>query len=202
MSRVLLNNYSTFVDSIKPESGDKSCPIWLLVNPKYPEDTTNIWSPILYEIQDMVYRKLHARINNRNIFVSHAVSDIVRVPSTSINAEVANNIEVLRESVFEHQPKLIFTFGAITNEFVRRIFYRKPENGSKYWSTSNLGDEFERSIANFDISQINWIPLVRRIPKTCKNLKDWEESNNYYRDVAAKIAAKIIENKDSLKIWI
>jgi len=150
----------------------------------------------------MVYRKLHARINSRKIFVSHAVSDIVRVPNTSIEANAAKNIENLRESVLKHQPKLIFTFGAITNEFVRRVFHIKPENRSKYWSTSNLGDEFERSIANFDITQINWIPLVRRIPKTNKNLKDWEETNDYYRDVAAKIAEKIIENKESLKIWI
>ena len=202
MSSLVLNNYSTFVDRMKKESGDRSCPIWLLVNPKYPADIYDIWALIMYEIQDKVYRKLHARIDSRNIFIKNAVSDIGRVPNTSIEAEVAKEIVMLRESVLEHQPKLLITFGTITNEFVRRVFDIRPENGPKYWSTSNLGDEFERSIANFDITRTNWIPLIRRVTKSGKNIKDWEDSENYYHDVATKIADRIIENKDSLKIWI
>jgi len=202
LSSLVLNNYSTFVDRMKKESGDRSCPIWLLVNPKYPADIYDIWALIMYEIQDKVYRKLHARIDSRNIFIKNAVSDIGRVPNTSIEAEVAKEIVMLRESVLEHQPKLLITFGTITNEFVRRVFDIRPENGPKYWSTSNLGDEFERSIANFDITRTNWIPLIRRVTKSGKNIKDWEDSENYYHDVATKIADRIIENKDSLKIWI
>jgi len=202
LSSLVLNNYSTFVDRMKKESGDRSCPIWLLVNPKYPADIYDICALIMYEIQDKVYRKLHARIDSRNIFIKNAVSDIGRVPNTSIEAEVAKEIVMLRESVLEHQPKLLITFGTITNEFVRRVFDIRPENGPKYWSTSNLGDEFERSIANFDITRTNWIPLIRRVTKSGKNIKDWEDSENYYHDVATKIADRIIENKDSLKIWI
>jgi len=202
LSSLLLDNY-TFVNRMRKESGDRSFPIWILVNPKYPADIFNIWDPIMYEIQDKVYRKLHARINSRKIFIKNAVSDIVRVPNTKIEADVAQSSMKLRDSVLEYQPKLLITFGTITNEFVRRVFDIKPKNGPKYWSTSNLGDEFERSIANFDINRTNCIPLIRQITKTGKNIKGWEESNNnYYHDVASKIAEKIIENKDSLKIWI
>ena len=202
MSSLVLNNNLTFVDRMKKESGDRSYPIWLLVNPKYPADIYDIWAPIMYEIQDKVYRKLHARINSRNIFIKNAVSDIGRFPNTSIEAEVAKEIVMLRKSILEHQPKLIITIGTITNEFVRSVLDIRPENGPKYWRASNLGDEFERSIANFDITRTNWIPLIRRVTKSGKNITDWEDNENYYYDVATKIADRIIENKDSLKIWI
>ncbi|KUO78939.1 MAG: hypothetical protein APF81_14320 [Desulfosporosinus sp. BRH_c37] len=204
MSSLVLNIYPTFVDRMEKESGDRSCPIWLLVNSKYPNDIYDIWAPIMYEIQDQVFRKLHARIDSRNIYIRNAVSDIGRVPKTpnSWTARVAKETLMLRESVLEYQPKLLFTFGTITNEFVRRVFDRRPENGPKYWSTTNLGNEFERSIANFDITRTNWIPLNRRVTKSGKNLKDWEDSENYYRDIATRIAERIIENKDTLKIWI
>jgi len=201
---LVLNNYSNFVDNMKRESGDKSCPIWLFVNPKYPADTCDIWAPIMYKIQDQVYRKLNARIDSKNIFIKNVVSDIGRFSNTSnyCEAEVAKEIVMLRESVLEHQPKLLITFGPITNEFVRRVFDKRPENGPKYWRTTNLRDEFERSIANFDINRTNWIPLVRGVTKSGKIIKDWEDSENFYHTFATKIADIIIENKDSLKIWI
>ena len=199
---LVCNNYST-VDTTKLESGNISCPIWLLVNPKYPDDIYDIWALIMYELQDKVYRKLHARIDSRNIFIKYAVSNIGRVSNTSIEAAAAKEIVMLRESILKHQPKLLITFGTITNEFVRRVFDKRPENGRKYWSTNNLGDEFERSIANFDITRTNWIPLTRLVTKSGKDIKeDWGGSKNHYHEVATKIADRIIEHKDSLNIWI
>lgn len=202
MSNLVLDNYSTFMDNINIESGDRSFPIWLLVNPKYPADVYDIWSVIMYELQDIVFRKLHARINSRDIFIKNAVSYIGRVPNPAMKAEAAQEILMLREGVLEHQPKLVITFGAIANEFVRSVFDIRTENGLKYWSTSNLGDEFEHSMANFDITRTNWVPLTRRVTKSGKNINDWEDSENYYHAIATKIATRLIENKDSLKIWI
>lgn len=194
---------------MKQESGDESYPIWLLVNPKYPGAIYDIWTPILYEIQDRVYRKLHARIDTENIFIKSAVSDIgiVRNSSNWWAAEVAKEEVMLRESVREHQPKILITFGTITYEFVRRVFEIRPEKGPKYWSTTNLEDEFERSIANFDINQTNRIPLPSRVMKSGKFIEDrnyfsWNDNESYFREVATRIADRIIENKDSLKIWI
>ncbi|MCO1602908.1 hypothetical protein [Desulfosporosinus nitroreducens] len=202
MPSLVLDNYSISVDSMMKESGDRSFPIWLLVNPKYPTDVLNIWNPIMYEIQDKVYRKLHARINSRNIYIKNAISNIGRVSHTSSEAEVNNNITMLKKSVLEYQPKLIITFGTITTEFVRRVFDVRPEKEPNHWSTSNLGYEFERSIANFDITQTNWIPLNRRTMRATTNIKDWEEGKGHYQDVATKMADLFIENKDSLEIWI
>lgn len=209
MSSLALNKYSPLIDRTKEESGDRSCPIWLLVNPKYPDVREDIWSPILDEIQDKVYRKLHARINTRNIFIKNAVSDIGIVSKTANlwAAEIAEEIAMLRESILEHQPKIIITFGTVTNELVKRVFEIRPEKGPKYWSTTNLSDEFERSIANFDINQINRIPLLNRVSKSDRFIEErnyfsCEDSETYFRDVGSKMADRIIENKDSLKIWI
>ncbi|MDP4159922.1 MAG: hypothetical protein Q8911_09215 [Bacillota bacterium] len=210
MSNFTLNNYSTSVNTaMKMESGERSYPIWLLLNPKYPAVRHDIWTPILDEIQDKVYRKLHTRIDTQNIFVKNAVSDIGIVPNT-LNwwaAEVAKEIEMFRESVLEYQPKILITFGAFPYEFVRRVFEVKPQKGPKYWSTSNLREEFEHSIADFDISRTNRIPLLRRVITNGKFIEDRnyssrKDSENYFHDVGKKIAEKIIENKDNLKIWI
>ena len=208
-SLVLKKNYSPLVDRWNTESGDKSYPIWLLLNPKYPAVIYDIWNPILYEIQDKVYRKLHARIDTKNIYIKNTVSNIGLEPnnSTGRSEEVSQEMVALRESILEHQPKIIITFGTITSEFIRRIFEKRPEIGPQYWSTTNLDYEFDRSIANFDVNQTNMIPLLRRIMKKSKLIDErdyfsWEDNENYFREVGTKIAERIIENRDSLKIWI
>lgn len=204
MSSLVLNNSSTHIEKMKNESGTKSCPIWLLVNPKNPNDIYSIWNPIMYEIQERVYRKLHARINSESIYMESAFSDIGKVPKTlnGSSVEVAQEIVKLRENIFEHQPKILITFDAITNELARCVFDIRLENGPKFWGKTNLGNEFERSIANFDINQTNWIPLFRRVTKYENIIKDWKASGDYYRGIAIKIADRIIKNKNNLKIWI
>ena len=201
--------YTPLIDNIQTEAGDRSFPIWLLVNPKYPTDRRDIWAPVLYEIQDKVFRKLRKRIDTKKIFIKNTVSDIGIVPHTTNcwATDAAKEIDQLRESVLEHQPKILITFGTITYEFIKRIFDVRPENGPKYWSATDLGNEFEQSIASFDINQTNRIPLPRRFMKRGKhteNRKHWsrEDSENYFRDLGSKIADRIIENYDSLKIWI
>lgn len=203
MGSVVLNDYSSSSQKMIRESGDQSSPIWLLVNSKYPNDVFDIWTPILYEIQDRVYRKLHGRIDRGRIYIMYASSNIGRVSVSSkpLPAEAATEIAELRKSVLEHQPKLLITFGTITNELVQRVFAQQGEDGSNYWKSTNLDEEFQRSITNFDINRTNWIPLLRKV-KGWKNLQDWEESERYFREAAIKIADKIIENKENLKLWL
>ena len=203
------NNYSTSDDTMKEESGDRSNPIWLVVNPKYPVVRHNIWTPILDSIQDNIYRKLCTRIDTGKIFIMNAVSNIGILPNTfdGWEAGVAEEIVTFRESVLEHQPKILITFGIVSYEFVKRVTEIRPEVGPKYWRNTDIANEFERSIANFDINKTNRIPLLRRVMKNGKyiaerNYYGLEDGENYFRDVGAKIAARIIENKDHLKIWI
>ncbi|WP_068963773.1 hypothetical protein [Desulfosporosinus sp. BG] len=194
---------------LKQDTGERAYPIWLLVNPKHPTVRHNIWSPILDEIQDRVYREIQTRIDTTNIFMRNAVSDCRLVPNT-LNwwgSEVAREIAEFKEIVLEHKPKLLISFGAFPFEFVRRVFEIKPEKGPKYWGNSRLSDEFERSIENFDINKINQIPLLRRVIASdsyieAQNCFGRKDGGNYYANVGAKIAEKIIENKDSLNIWI
>lgn len=218
MSSLALDKEISSVEKmkLKRETGEKSYPIWLLFNPKHPAIRHYIWTPILAEIQDKVYRVLHTRINTTDMYIRNVVSDSGIVPNT-LNwwgTEVSNEIELLRELVNEHQPKILISFGAFPFEFVRRVYDIKPEKGPKAWGTSNLGDEFGRAMKTFDINTTNRIPLLRRVVDSgkfieedsdfCKEDEDryFEDVDNYFHFVGSKIAEKIIEYKDSLDIWI
>lgn len=194
---------------INRESGDKTYPIWLLVNPKHPAVRHYIWTPVLAEIQDKVYREIRQRIDTTNIYIRNAVSDSRIVPNTLSwwGSEVAAEIESFRESVLEYKPKILITFGAFPFEFMRRVNEIKPEKGPKSWGTSNLKNEFVKSINNFDINKTNRIPLLRRVIESGKFV---ENENNlsqinvedYFHFAGTKIAEKIIEHKDRFDLWI
>lgn len=194
---------------MKSEIGVRTYPIWLLVNPKYPAVRYDIWRPVLTEIQDKVYRELHLRIDTSNIYIKSAVDDIRLVPNT-LNwwaKEVAKEIELFREMVHDYKPKMLITFGAFPYEFARRVNEVKPEKGPKAWSTVILRNEFEKSMETFDINQTNTIPLLRRVLETDKftDTHDYMSPTDrelYFNRVGTKIAEKIIENKDTLNIWI
>lgn len=194
---------------MKQELGKRTYPIWLIINPKYPAVRHDIWRPVLDEIQDRVFREFQTRIEASDIYIRSAVNDGGIVPNT-LNwwgREVAKEIEVYREIVQEHKPKMIISFGAFPYEFTRRVFEVKPEKGPKAWSSSIIQDEFEKAIEGFDINQINRIPLLRRVIATDKfienrNFLSRTDRETYFQHVGAKIAEKIIENKDNLDIWI
>ena len=205
MPNLTLNNHISLDTTINREAGDRAYPIWLLVNPKHPAIRHIIWTPALAEIQDKVFRETHTRIDTSNLYIRNAVCDSRIVPDT-LNwweAEVIKEIELFREIVLEHQPKILISFGAFPFEFLRRVYEIKPEKVPKYWGTSNLGDEFERSIENFDITKTNRIPLLRRVISSGKFIEDHDLIiENYFHYVGTKIAEKLIENKNSLDIWI
>jgi hypothetical protein len=190
---------------VEMESGKKTYPIWLVVNPKHPSVRHNIWTPVLAEIQDRVYRKIHKRIDASNIYIRNAVKECGLVPKT-LNwwgAEVAKEIELFREIVFEYKPKILISFGAFPYEYMRRVFEIKPEKGPKSWGNSNLGNEFGRAMENFDINETNRIPLLRRVVESGKFIENHNHLGvNYFQYVGANIADKIIQNKDSFNIWI
>ena len=194
---------------MKTELGERAYPIWLLINPKYPAVRHDIWRPILDEIQDRVFRELQTRIDTSNIYIRSAVSDIEIVPNT-LNwwgKDVAKEIVFYREIVQEHKPKMLISFGAFPFEFARRVLEINPIKGPKAWSSSVLRDEFEKSMENFNINQTNMIPFLRRVIATDKfietrNFLSRTDRETYFQHVGAKIAEKIIENKDALDIWI
>lgn len=209
MSCLSLKDTLSKGENMKTELGERAYPIWLLINPKYPAVRHDIWRPILDEIQDRVYRELQTRIDTSNIYIRSAVSDIEIVPNT-LNwwgKDVAKEIVFYREIVQEHKPKMLISFGAFPFEFARRVLEINPIKGPKAWSSSVLRDEFEKSMENFDINQTNMIPFLRRVIATDKfietrNFLSRTDRETYFQHVGAKIAEKIIENKDTLEIWI
>jgi hypothetical protein len=205
LSGLTLNKYIPSEQKIKRDTGEKSYPIWLIANPKHPTVRHNIWTPILSEIQDKVYRGIQTRIDTSNLYIRNAVIDSRIVPNT-LNwwgAEVEKEIELFREIVLEYKPKILISFGAFPFEFLRRVYEIKPEKGPKYWGNSNLGDEFGKAIENFDINKTNRIPLLRRVVSSGKFIEDHNYfGENYFTYVGIKIAEKIIEHKDRLNIWI
>jgi hypothetical protein len=198
-----------YIPLVDRDLGDKNCPIWLLINPKYPAVVQDIWRHVLDEIQDKIYREIHARIDASNIYIRSVVSDCGIVPNT-LNwwgKEVAVEISMLREFLLEYNPKMLISFGAFPYEFVRRVFETKPEKGPKYWSSSILRDEFERSITNFDVNQTNRIPLLRRVIASDKfqetsNYFSSNDREQYFQHVGTRISEMIIQNKESFNIWI
>lgn len=205
----ILNRDTPLDEKAGRDSGKKTYPIWLLVNPKYTVVRYDIWRPVLDEIQDKVYRELHTRIDTTNIYFRCAVKNSEIVPNT-LNwwgKEVAKEIDLFREIVLEYKPKMLISFGAFPYEFVRRVCNIKPEKGPKAWSTSILRGEFESSMDNFNINCTNRIPLLRRVvtgdnQRDNLNFVSLTEREAYFHHVGTKIAEKIIENKDNLNIWI
>lgn len=159
--------------------------------------------------KDKVYREIQTRIDTTNIYIRSAVSDCGIVPNT-LNwwgNEVSAEIKLFREIILEYNPKMLISFGAFAFEFLRRVYEIKPEKGPKYWSAPVLKDEFERAIEKFDINQTNRIPLLRRVIESDKFIETQNnfsrnDSEKYFQHVGAKIAERIIENKDNLNIWI
>lgn len=198
-----------YIPLVNRDLGDRNYPIWLLINPKYPAVVSDIWGHVLDEIQDKVYREIHARIDTSNIYIRSVVSDCGIVPNT-LNwwgNEVATEIKLLREIILDHNPKMLISFGAFPYEFLRRVFEIKPEKGPKYWGAAILKDEFERSLKCFDVTQTNMIPLLRRVISSDKSLKSHDyfsvnDSQQYFQEVGTKIAERILRNKDSLDIWM
>ncbi|WP_407308228.1 hypothetical protein [Desulfosporosinus sp. SB140] len=198
-------NYISQTEKAKREAGDKNYPIWLVVNPKYPAVRHQIWTPVLSEIQDKVYRRIQNRIDTTNLYIRNAVIDSGIVPNTMNwwGIEVGEEIKLFREIVLEYKPKIIISFGAFPYEFLRRVFKVKPEKGPVYWGNAILGDMFGKAIQNFDINKTNRLPLLHRINSGEKFFENQNfESENYFQYVGTKIAEKILEHKNDLKIWI
>ena len=204
MSGRILKNLELSVDPNYRESGERSNPIWLLFNPKHPAVRHYIWTPVLSEIQDKVYRDLHTRVDTSKFYIRNAVSDSSIVPNTQNwwDNKVTLEINEFREIAQQYKPKVIISFGAFPYEFVRRVYKKRPEKGPKYWGTTNLGDEFGKSIANFDIQKTNIIPLLRRVVSSDKFIEDVDYAENYFQYVGLKLAERIIEHQDSLDIWL
>src|SRR5665648_97658 len=139
------------------------------------------------------------------LFVWFISKSSIDLSNSSFRLEVLQCLGPFRGSI--SYTRLKNSNGAFPFEFLRRVYEIEPRKGPKHWSTSNLKEEFERSIEDFDINQTNRIPLLRRVVESGKfveghNYFCQENVENYFCYVGTKIAEKIIENQKGINNWV
>lgn len=208
---------------MRKEVGSKISEIWLLgdSNPKNWQDVLetpfdprhpavhSIWTPVLDMMQDRVFRVCRRRIDASSIYKRNAIEDPTDKPmskSVGWKASVEAEVQAFRETLFEHCPRMLFSFGAFSFEFARRAL-REPMQRYDHWGTERLGQEFRRRIAAFDMNTVNLLPLLHvsiargRFIQGHKYFCE-QEGANYFEFVGNEIAEILIAHQDELQVWI
>ncbi len=209
---------------MKKEVGQIEFPLWLLgdSNPKNwehylrspfdPRHPTrhNIWTSILDEIQDRVFRARRLRIDATRIYIRNAVEDPDTRPdryTTTWSSMLDDEIASFYNALVYHKPSILISFGSFSYEFARRALDIAPIHSVNYWSTKRLGGAFRAQIEAFSPSHVNTFPLLHRSISgrhliSSHNHYCGRGSDNYFTYVAEHLAKKFLEHQDALDIWI
>jgi hypothetical protein len=209
---------------VQKEIGSKCFPIWLMgdsnpknwadklkvpLDPRHPA-IHNIWTPILENIQDKVYREAGLRIDTTDIYIRNAIENSTEKPKNidmEWSSQNQEKISELRDLINQFHPTFLFCFGAFSFEFCRRAIGEGRIHPYKYWSTKKLGEQFRYQINNFQVNQINIFPLLhatiaRRYFLISHNYYCGYKGANYFNYVGDNIAELMLKTKDKLTIWI
>ena len=209
---------------MKREEGSIDFPIWLLgdsnpqrwadslsgpLDPRHPV-RHNIWTPILDEIQDSLFRAERTRLDSSQIYVRNAVaeSDIKPKPNALEWGEtLEGEYTVLGDLAIKHSPAMLFSFGSFAFEFARRALLEQPIRPFYYWNTRKLGEEFRRRLDEYSDAKPNIIPLLHRSISGGHFMSGHQNfcgraGANYFQDTGQKVAKKILEQRHVLPIWI
>ena len=204
--------------------GNKSFPIWLIgdSNPAHWQENLNspldprhpirhiIWTSVLDEIQDKVFRESRLRINTADIYIRNAIDNPELKPGGTI-LEWGNILEaeilVLKKLLVEYCPIFVFSFGAFSFEFVRRTLDEMPRRNFGYWGAKSLGEEFVKRMSVFSPEKINLLPMLHRSIAGGKFIQSHnyfcdQNGANYFEYVGSKIAEKLLVYQQDLPIWI
>ena len=209
---------------MKKDFGKINSDIWLLgdSNPKnwndvleYPLDARhparhNIWTPILYEIQGVVYKTRKMRINDSFFYIRNAIQDPSEKPlnrAKEWDRKITQKMNSFRKDVDANNPKIVFSFGSFAFEFARRSLDQKSLYRYDHWGSENLGEAFSCSIEQFDIKKTNVIPLLHVSIARGKFIKSHEyftgkKGGNYFVHVGQKISEILLKHQKELKIWM
>ena len=206
------------------ESGNRNSSIWLIADsspPRWadhldePLDSRhparhNIWTPVFEGIQRHVYLEGRRRVDDTDLYVRNAVHRAEDNPYDNATEWGPTLLEETNEFgtlLDECNPTLAFTFGAFAFEFARRSRRWGPGRSIRYWSTTRLGAEFNRSVTEFDPEEVNVVPLLHvsiargHFLKSHENFTG-ESSGNYFDYVAREIGELLLGHKDTLNIWV
>lgn len=206
------------------EAGSKNSPIWLLgdSNPKNWADALetpldsrhparhSIWTPIMEEVQDRVYRHSRLRVDTSCLFIRNAIEDPIFKPAGSEitwQEPVLTEITSYRRMVDRYHPSLIFCFGAFSYEFARRVMNEAPEYVYSHWGAVNLGLDFRNRVSSFEPDRTNIFPLLHATIARGRFIQSHnyfcnQEGGNYFEFVGSNIANLLLVHKERLTIWI
>jgi len=209
---------------MKKEVGDRSSEIWLLgdsnpknwqtvletpFDPRHPA-RHSVWTPVLEVIQDRVFRRSRSRVDMSSVYIRNAIRDPAGKPrSNSIEwgTIIERELQGFQEVVRQYQPIILFSFGAFAFEFARRALGGEPKRSHSYWGVRRLGHEFRQRADHFDLNATNLLPLLHVSIARGRFIQSHEyfcnqQGGNYFEFVGNRIAQKLMEHRDRLKVWI
>jgi hypothetical protein len=204
--------------------GEPASRIWLLgdSNPKNWEDKLaspldprhparhNIWTSVMDEVQDMLYRQRRLRVDTHAMYIRNAIQAVTDKPlSGSIKWDdtALNALKAFRAQLQTYHPPIVFSFGRFAYEFARRALEPNSAKPYGHWGARGLGKEFKRGIHEFDPQTINLLPLLHvsisrgRFLESHQYFCDLDEAN-YFEYVGGQIATILLEHQSELPIWI
>ena len=206
------------------ESGNRDSSIWLIGDsspPRWEEDLDepldsrhparhNIWTPVLEGIQKQVFVGDRRRVDDSQLYVRNAVHNPEERPHYGAKdwcSKLLEDTDYFGQLLGTHEPPLVCTFGAFAFEFARRSLVRGPERSRRHWTTRELGNEFTRSVKEFNPEEVNVFPLLHVSIARGQFLKGHEhftgeDNRNYFDFVARGIGTLLLEHKDTLNVWV
>jgi len=204
-------------------SGEGTFPIWLLgdsnpknwatnldipLDPRHPA-RHNIWTSVLDEIQDAVFRAAKRRVNTQRLYVRNAIESSSDKPIPSLlNWSTVTNQEVksFRELLDKYHPPILFSFGSFACEFARRAL-NETAQPYRYWGTGNLGKLFQKNLTSFTLTTTNLIPLLHVSIARIYFLESHKQfcagrGTNYFQVVGKEVASMLLEKAIDIPIWI
>jgi hypothetical protein len=161
----------------------------------------NIWTPIEQVIQRHLFEQCRGRMTDE-LFIRNAVEDAA---DKSRKEPLAQEITEYRRLLSYHKPVLVLCFGEFAFEFARTAQQEEGQGEFRGWSVKELAREFANGICNFQVEQVNVLPLLHASIARGKFLHCHKEfsgsQGNYFDYVGGKIADALIENRthDRLK---
>lgn len=207
---------------MKREKGNIKSKVWIIGDSEpencsdlleYPFDTRhptvhNIILSILYNIQDELFFT-GCRIDMNKFYIRNAMKNKNDWADDKI---FKKEVSDLKQLINENSPKMILTFGRNAFEFVRRSVGESSQVLG-HWNTKKLGWEFARRCYEFDINQINVIPLLHASICRGQYLKVHEyfskeindkfgfTGNNYFEATAKVLCPIFLNNWDTFDVY-
>lgn len=212
---------------MKAYAGDPRFPVWLVadsepknwqqllltpLDPRHPA-RHNIWTSVLEYMQEALYKQKKLRFNAESLYIRNAVTNPDEKPEgvrLNWSQELRDKIDSLRADLVHSSPKVILTFGAFAFEFVRRAYTEEPIYPYSHWGTANLGNEFRKRVALYDVSKTNVLPLLHVSISRGRFLEshryfvgeEAKEPPNYFEYVGGKLADLFLQRLALEPIWV